>query len=73
MNLQLAELFVKSIAVKKRDDLKALPYDDYLGRSAPRDVSVAGAAKATPAERPSSVVRRTTRKRRPRPSQAVLA
>ena len=31
-NLQLAELFVKSIASKRWDDLKAEPYDHYVGR-----------------------------------------
>jgi carbamoyl-phosphate synthase large subunit len=48
-NLQLAELFVKSIAVKEWDDLEALPYDHYVG---PKGAS-RGALDSVAVKRPS--------------------
>ncbi len=81
-NLQLAELFVKSIAIKGWDDLKAEPYDRYVGnvtaaeRTGPVVLGgvpiggtrgVAAAGRARGAERP----RRRTMSRLA--AQAVLA
>ena len=43
-NLQLAELFVKSIATTRWEDLKAEPYDRYVGRAA--DAERAGAGES---------------------------
>jgi carbamoyl-phosphate synthase large subunit len=72
MNLQLAELFVKAISVKTRDDLKALPYDEYLGRSVRHDEFIAGSPNEEPAEAPSRPARRTARKHRPGPLRQSL-
>jgi hypothetical protein len=52
-NLQLAELFTKSMGAKRWEDLEVLPYDAYLapGRPAPVEAVKAPATRARP-ERP---------------------
>ncbi len=66
-NAQLAELFVKSIALKGRDDLKAEPYDHYVRSEPESDVkgSAVGARPATAASQ--------TRRRRGTPPRARAA
>ncbi len=71
-NLQLADLFVKSIAVKEWDALEAHPYDHYVpsaGSTRPVEAPVSRAAVAPPPGKPGR-----SRRAPGRPAgQAILA